>query len=97
MFSTLVNLELLYLSNNNLTIIHSDSFGIHKKLNDVLLDNNKIYAIDEKFFDNTAVETADMIDMGDNECIEETVYKKGQNIRKSFKKCFENYKPREES
>lgn len=95
-FTSLINLDTLYLSDNELSVIHSDSFGIHKKLQDVSLNGNKIYAIDEKFFDNTSIESWHMLDMGDNVCIEETVYNKGQNMREMFKKCFENYQLREE-
>lgn len=94
-FSSLINLKSLYLRNNKLTVIHSDSFSIHKSLKVASLCDNQINAIDEKFFDNTAIESYFMIDIENNVCIENTVYF-DPNMRKEFKKCFENYKSREE-
>ena len=47
-FSSLVKLELISLYSNQLTTIHSDSFGNLSILENIDLNGNKIIAIDEK-------------------------------------------------
>jgi len=89
-FAPLYNLQGLELDSNKLTIIHSDSFGIHNFLTEVFLENNKINAIDEKFIDNTAVSTLNMIN---NICSHLRTGIKTE-IKSNLKNCFANYQPR---
>jgi len=89
-FTPLKSLQELYLRNNKLTTIHSDSFGIHNKLTIVWLQDNRINAIDEKFIDNTAISTLNMIN---NICSKLHMTSKNE-IKPNLKKCFDNYQPR---
>ena len=91
-FRTLRNLERLDLFGNQLTTIHSDSFGIHRYLKEINLSGNKINAIDEKFIDNTAV---NRLEMRENICSQEKIEGRDEMKRK-LDECFKNYKPRVE-
>ena len=94
-FAHLINLRQLHLDDNQLTTIHSDSFGIHRNLQDIDFENNKINAIDEQFIDNTAVGGV-LIGMEGNICTNEVI--DARNIMKEkLNNCFKNYQPRGES
>lgn len=84
---------MLNLNNNNLSIIHSDSFGIHKRLTNLYLENNEISSIDQEFFDNTALST---LDIRNNICANFYSANKSE-IKSNLTECFENYRPRPKS
>lgn len=92
-FISLERLQKLWLDGNQLTTIHADSFWDHKNLTAVFIRNNRIQAIDEEFFDLTAVSS---LDMQGNVCFNKAITRKDQ-IKRKLEKCFENYQPRHES
>jgi len=91
-FISLEKLEKLWLDGNQLTTIHADSFWDHKNLTAVFIRNNRIQAIDEEFFDLTAVSS---LNMQGNICFNKAITRKDQ-IKRRLEKCFENYQPRHE-
>ena len=62
-FNPLTSLTNFLATNMNLTIFSSESFGNHRSLNWVHLQNNQITAFDEQFIDNTGVSVLNMTKM----------------------------------
>ena len=89
-FGHLESLEDLDLSLNQLTVIHSDSFWIHRKLVVVNFENNTINAIDERFINNTEIGD---LNMKGNVCRRDKINTRIQ-MKRALKDCFENYQPR---
>jgi len=93
-FNSLINLKVLLLSFNDLKTIHSDSFGVHRKLEEINFIHNKIDAIDEKFIDNIGVKR---FKFNRNYCESVNFYDENgvkRALKKVLKPCFENYQPR---
>lgn len=90
-FKPLTSLIQLEAYSTNLTVLHSDSFGVHLKLTHLHLQKNQIDAFDERIIDKTAV---NLIDMTNNICanklINDTTMMR-DSMRLALKKCFENY------
>jgi len=90
-FKPLTSLVRLDASFTNLSVIHSDSFGIHLKLTRLYLQYNQIDAFDERLIDKT---TVSLIDMTNNTCadklINDTTIMR-DSMRLALKTCFKNY------
>lgn len=89
-FLPLVNLEILGVSNQQLTVIHADSFGLHRNLTSIALQGNQINSIDERILDKTAVTK---LFMDQNQCSSVDSFSRDQ-IRQNLRQCFYNYQPR---
>lgn len=90
-FSPLKNLGLLSMRSNNLKFISSDAFSLHQKLEALDFSYNQIYAVDEKFIDNTAVA---LIIMEGNLCANSLIFDdtpSRSELRAALRTCFENY------
>lgn len=92
-FSCLINLETLVITDNQLTVIHSDSFGTLNRLNGINLYNNNVYAIDEKLIDNTNLS---WLDMEKNNCSNVRITSRDE-LKEKLTQCFNNYFARIES
>ncbi|CAG9798485.1 unnamed protein product [Chironomus riparius] len=91
LFRELTDLETITLSNNNLTILHSDPFGYLPKLKYFSLINCQLEAIDENLIDNTG---AIQLSLTDNFCVNETVIDNSAtrySMRIILSECFDNY------
>ena len=92
MFVNLQKLPLIWLDNNKLSVIHSDSFGVNMNFEHIYVQNNSINAIDERFVNNTGITK---FDMTGNVCSQEDVNNRFQ-LKDAFQNCYDNYKPRKE-
>ncbi|XP_070493065.1 uncharacterized protein [Chironomus tepperi] len=91
-FQNLGNLKGLNLGGNQISSVPAAPFGVVlKNLVEIYLDNNKINQIDEKFIDNTAVDT---INMRGNICSNAELFE-FKEIKVALRTCFENYKTTE--
>ncbi|XP_070489895.1 leucine-rich repeat-containing G-protein coupled receptor 4-like [Chironomus tepperi] len=90
-FSGLKNMTMIYLNSNKLEVIHAYPFGMLPKLKAVNLHSNQIYAIDEKFIDNTSV---NLIHMLNNICANKRIEDLPTRyvLRAELKVCFDNYR-----
>lgn len=91
-FNNLDSIIRINLAINTLKVIHSDSFGYLVNLKTVYFFFNLINAIDEKFIDNTGVES---LEMTNNECINANVFDNStsrQLMRSVLQTCLDNYK-----
>ncbi|CAG9798446.1 unnamed protein product [Chironomus riparius] len=90
-FKNMTALEQLVMNYNRLGVIHSNSFGIHSMLTNASFVNNQIYAIDERFIDNTGLIN---IDMRGNICANTNIFDNSPNrdsMRAELKNCFQKY------
>ncbi|KAL7043485.1 hypothetical protein ACKWTF_001538 [Chironomus riparius] len=90
-FGSMTALEQLVMNNNRLRVIDSNSFGIHSMLTNASFVNNQIYAIDERFIDNTAITS---IDLRGNLCVNLNIIDQSPNrylMRAALSNCFQNY------
>jgi len=92
-FSSLESLETLKIADNQLTVIHSDSFGTLNRLDRINLYNNNVYAIDEKLIDNTNLS---WLDMEKNNCSNVRITSR-DGLKEKLSQCFNNYFARIES
>ena len=77
--------------NNQLKVIHSESFGNLLNLSEAYLYDNQIDAIDEAFINNTGIT---QLDVRNNKCANTTIFDSSasrQTMRTELAKCFENY------
>ncbi|CAG9798479.1 unnamed protein product [Chironomus riparius] len=90
-FNALKNMTMIYLDSNKLDVIHAFPFGVLPKLKTANLHSNKIYAIDEKFIDNTSI---NLINMPGNICADKRIEDLTTRyvLRRELKQCFDNYK-----
>lgn len=90
-FSSLKNMTLIYLYGNKFEIIHAYPFGVLPKLKSASLHSNKIYAIDEKFIDNTSI---NLIQMVGNICADKRIedFPTRYVLKAELKVCFDNYR-----
>lgn len=72
-FETLTNLNEIYLSKNNLTIIPKDLFKNNLKLAKIWLNDNKISSIDSSMFDH--LPKLGKVDMTENSCADKVYYR----------------------
>ena len=90
-FAPLTSPLYLWISNNNLTVIHAHSFGI-SNLNFVFwCEYNQIDAIDENLLDNTAIEA---LFLSGNICFNGEVIDSSPSrdvMRAELRPCFNNY------
>jgi len=90
-FAPLKSLTNLYSGTNNLSVIHSDSFGTHPYLKLIAFDSNEIIAIDEQIIDNTNVTN---FYMSKNVCANVNITDSSASreyMRTQLRQCFENY------
>jgi len=93
MFDPLVQLKYLYLNNNQLKVIHSESFGNLSNLTEAYFYNNQIDAIDEAFINNTGITR---MDVRNNTCANVNILDttpSRDSMRAALAKCFENWAP----
>jgi len=91
-FNPLKNITYIGLADNNLTVIHADSFGVLISAPKIIFYGNKINAIDVQFIFNTG---ASKIDMEYNLCAKVAISDNSTSkelMMTGFKTCFENYK-----
>ncbi|KAL7043443.1 hypothetical protein ACKWTF_001505 [Chironomus riparius] len=90
-FMPLKNMESIYLENNNIKVINSDPFRGLYNLKTVFLSDNKIEAIDERFIDNTGVDT---LIVPRNICVHSNIFDNSTSrisMRLTLQDCFENF------
>ncbi|KAL7043567.1 hypothetical protein ACKWTF_001576 [Chironomus riparius] len=90
-FSSLQNLNTLYLNNNSFEVIYSNSFGNLSNLKNVRFDNNKINAIDRNFVTKTGVISLNMIG---NNCSKENIFDNSTyrySMLIMLSDCFKNF------
>lgn len=90
-FASLKNLWIISAFSMNLTVIHSDSFGHLPRFSHIILNNNNIYAFDERFVDNTVLSN---LIMERNICVNESIADHSPSrpaLRNMMRTCFENY------
>jgi len=90
-FMPLKKLNLIYLHNNKLKVIHSDPFRGVSNLKQIRIENNQIEAIDEKFIDNTGVQS---LDIRSNLCVNQNIFDNSTSrisMRLALQSCFKKF------
>ncbi|KAL7043563.1 hypothetical protein ACKWTF_001573 [Chironomus riparius] len=90
-FSSLTDLIYISMSGNNLTILHSDPFGVLPKLKTIQAINCQLKAIDENLIDNTGTT---QISLTNNTCVNEVITDSSgsrYSMRIILADCFRNY------
>lgn len=92
LFGSLKNLNYIGLRSSKLKVIHADIFGESLSISQIDLGYNRIYAIDEKFLENTE---PSYIQLNGNICADISIsdYSMSRkDMRAAMKECFEFYK-----
>ena len=91
LFGSLKNLNYIGLSSSNIRVIHADTFGESLSIQNIDLAYNRIYAIDEKFIDNTG---PTYLEMYGNVCADVSISDSSisrKQMKEALKDCFAFY------
>jgi Leucine-rich repeat (LRR) protein len=91
-FSSLKNMHTFYLYSNKLEVIHAFPFGKLPLLKLVNVRDNKIFAIDEKFINNTGISKIHMLNNICADKLIEDLTLTRYVLKAELQKCFDYYK-----
>jgi Leucine-rich repeat (LRR) protein len=92
LFGSLKSINYIGLRSSKIKVIHADTFGESLSIAQIDLGNNRIYAIDEKFIENTG---PSYIELSGNICADTGISDNSMSrnqMKEAMKECFEFYR-----